>query len=119
MSMTIDFSDEVQVKISMIDYVKGLMQDLPDDMKSLAMTPSVYHLFDFNSDAKKFIPEYMMFFHIQIARLMLLSKRDVPDIQTAVVFLFKMVKGPDVDYYNKLSHVMKYLSDTWKLHFFY
>ena len=51
-------------------------------------------------------------FHHNTAKLLFLSKRARPDIQTAVAFLTTRVKLPDRDDYKKLARVMKYLRAT-------
>jgi hypothetical protein len=48
-------------------------------------------------------------FHHFTAKLLFLSKRARPDIQTTVAFLTTRVKAPDEDDYKKLRRVMKYL----------
>ena len=51
-------------------------------------------------------------FHQNAARLLFLSKRASPDIQTAIVFLCTRVKSPDVNDNKKMGRVMRYLRDT-------
>jgi hypothetical protein len=48
-------------------------------------------------------------FHHHTAKLLFLSKRARPDIQTAVTFLTTRVREPDEDDYKKLARCMKYL----------
>jgi hypothetical protein len=48
-------------------------------------------------------------FHHHTAKLLFLSRRARPDIQTAVSFLTKRVKAPDQDDYKKLRQTMQYL----------
>jgi hypothetical protein len=47
-----------------------------------------------------------------VAKLLFLSKRARPDIQLAVSFLCTRVKKPDMDDYQKLCRVIKYLRNT-------
>jgi hypothetical protein len=51
-------------------------------------------------------------FHHHTAKLLFLSKRARPDIQTAVAFLTTRVRSPDEDDYKKLGRCMKYLRGT-------
>ena len=43
------------------------------------------------------------------AKLLLISKRVRPNLQGAVAFLSTRVKGPNMDDYNNLGKVIKYL----------
>lgn len=55
------------------------------------------------------------FFHHLTAKLLFLSKRARPDIQTAVAFLCTRVKAPDMDDLKKLRWVIQYLRKTHSL----
>ena len=48
-------------------------------------------------------------FHTNTVKLLFLSKRARPDVQTAVAYLTMRVRAPVEDHHKKLSHVMKYL----------
>jgi hypothetical protein len=43
--MTLDYSDDGKVKIIMKDYIKKMLDELPDDMDGEAGTPASLHLF--------------------------------------------------------------------------
>jgi len=47
-----------------------------------------------------------------VARLLFLSKRARPDLQTAIAFLCTRVQSPDVDDNKKLGRVMRHLRET-------
>ena len=49
------------------------------------------------------------------AKLLYLSKRTRPDIQTAVAFLTTHVSSPDYDDYKKLGRCLKYVAETKEL----
>ena len=51
-----------------------------------------------------------------VAKLLFLSKRARPDLQTAIAFLCTRVKEADIDDYKKLSRVIKYIRATKELH---
>jgi hypothetical protein len=46
--MTIDYSLNGKVKITMIDYIQGMLDKLPNDMADKAATPAARHLFQVN-----------------------------------------------------------------------
>ena len=113
LGMTLDYSTKGKVEIKMVDYIDGMLAELPPDMDGEAATPASSHLFDVNVDNPVALcKEKADFFHHNVAKLLFLCKRARPDIQTAVAFLCTRVKEPDVDDYKKLSRVMKYLRAT-------
>jgi Reverse transcriptase (RNA-dependent DNA polymerase) len=112
--MTIDFTKPGKVVFFMIDYIKGMLTGLPEDMEGESPTPAANHLFDVHPESENMLldkPTSDMFHH-NVAKLLFLCKRARPDIQTAVSFLCTRVKNPDTDDYKKLSKVMKYLRGT-------
>jgi hypothetical protein len=113
LGMTLDYSTPGQAKIIMIDYIQGMIDELPADMNGHAATPAASHLFDVNNeDPNKLDEDEAIMFHHNVAKLLFLCKRARPDIQTAVSFLCTRVKSPDTDDYKKLTRVMKYLRAT-------
>jgi Reverse transcriptase (RNA-dependent DNA polymerase) len=112
LGMTIDFSEDGKVKFSMLDYVKNMLDNLPEDMLGESNTPASNNLFEVNPDATKLDESTSEMYHHNTAKLLFLCKRARPDIQTAVSFLCTRVKGPDVDDYQKLKRVMRYLRGT-------
>jgi hypothetical protein len=113
LGMTIDYSVPGKVKISMDDYVRNLLEEVPEDMNGIASSPAAEHLFKINTtNPIKLSEEQAVLFHHYTAKLLFLSKRARPDIQTAVAFLSTRVKAPDVDDYKKLARVIKYLRGT-------
>jgi hypothetical protein len=109
LGMTIDYSIPGKVKFTMLDYIKGMLDDLPSDMDGAVITPASSHLFDVDESAEMLSEELGNTFHHNTAKLLFLCKRARPDIQTAVAFLCTRVKAPDVDDYKKLARTMKYL----------
>jgi hypothetical protein len=110
LGMKIDYSISGKVKLSMYDYIEGMLGELPDDMDSVAAMPAGNHLFQVNHENPMLLDKQeCVMFHHNVAKLLLLCKRSRPDIQTAVAFLTTRVKEPDVDNYKKLSRVMRYL----------
>jgi hypothetical protein len=112
LGMTLDYSVDGQCKVIMKDYVEATLEALPNDMDGEAATPAAHHLFEVNEDRDKLDEQTSEMFHHNTAKLLFLSKRARPDIQTAVAFLTTRVKLPDRDDYKKLARVMKYLRAT-------
>jgi len=53
LGMTLDFSVKGKFKVKMLDYVDGMLSNLPADMRGTAATPAGDHLFDVNDSAEK------------------------------------------------------------------
>jgi hypothetical protein len=116
LGMTISFEIPGKVQITMFDYIKKMLNDLPPDMDGIAVTPAANHLFDVDISGKVPLDEpNAILFHHLVAKLLFLCKRARPDIQTAVAFLSTRVKSPDGHDYRKLARVMRYLRATMDL----
>lgn len=117
LGMTIDYSVEGKVMIKMLDYVLEILDEAPVDMNGEAVTPAAEHLFTLNEvDPEKLDEPGSELYHRLVAKLLFLSKRSRPDIQTAVAFLTTRVRGPDTDDYKKLSRVIRYLRESKELY---
>jgi Reverse transcriptase (RNA-dependent DNA polymerase) len=115
LGMTLDYSETGKCKVKMNDYISDMLDDVPTDMRGNAATPAAHHLFEVNQEATPLDETTSQMFHHNTAKLLFLSKRARPDIQTAVAFLTTRVKAPDVDDYKKLARVMKYLDGSQHL----
>jgi hypothetical protein len=109
LGMTLDFSEDLKVKIIMKEYIEEMFDELDGDMDGVAATPAAALLFTINENATKLDGEASDLFHHYTAKLLFLSRRARPDIQTAVAFLTTRVKGPDVDDQKKLRRCIQYL----------
>jgi hypothetical protein len=109
LGMTIDYSIPGKVQFIMNDYIENLIDDAPADMTGNAATPAAKHLFEVNDNAQKLSPKNSDVYHHNTAKLLYLSKRARPDLQTAVAFLCTRVKQPDVDDWKKLGRCIRYL----------
>ena len=115
LGMDMDWSSPKRVKISMIKYLKAIIETFPELIKSTAESPAAEHLFQTRDGdpAQTFLPEEQaQAFHHTVAQLLFVAMRARPDIQTAVSFLTKRVKQPDEDDWGKLKRVLKYLKGT-------
>lgn len=112
LGMTLDFSTAGKVKFTMVDFIESMLEELPDDMDGHAATPAANYLFKINRQALALDDSDAEMFHTNVAKLLYLSKRARPDIQTAVAFLSTRVVAPNVDDYGKLKRCMRYLRAT-------
>ena len=112
LGMTIDFSIDGKVQISMEEYIRNMLTELLEDMDGMATTPATEHLFKVNETPTYLDEKEAMFFHHNVAKLLFLCKHARPDIQTAVAFLITRIQHPDRDDYKKLGRAMTYLRKT-------
>jgi hypothetical protein len=113
LGMVLDFTDPGKVAISMIEYIKGVLHDAPDDMKGTAINPAAKHLFTVNENNPKMLEGARRNTYVRmVMQLLYLSQRGRPDVRTAVSFLCGRLTSPDEDDYKKLTRVIKYLRGT-------
>ena len=113
LGMTIDYSVKGKVKFYMFDYIEQVLSEVDSTlMVGSSKTPAGAQLFSVSDDGIKLNRKEADAFHRNVARLLFLSKRARPDLQTAVAFLCTRVQSPDVDDNKKLGRVMRYLRET-------
>jgi hypothetical protein len=114
LGMTLDYSTKGEVKVTMVDYLKGVLGDFPEAIIGSAHTPASEHLFDVRPDEERtpLSEEQARAFHHAVAQLLFASSRSRKDIQTAVSFLTTRVKHPDEDDWEKLKRLLKYIRGT-------
>jgi len=101
--LTLDYTRKVQVKISMYEHVRKLVENAPEDIIGTAKTQAFGHLFMTNPECDKLPEKTAQMFHHNVAKLLYLCRRTRQDIQTATAFLCIQVKSPDSDDYKKLA----------------
>jgi hypothetical protein len=116
LGMTIDYSEDGKVKFMMTDYVDGILDEAPDDMDGIAVTPAASNLFTVRDNVDKLDDDRSETFHRFTAKLLYLCKRARPDLQPTVAFLTTRVAQPDTDDWNKLTRAIRYLRDSKSLY---
>jgi hypothetical protein len=111
LGMTLGFTEDGKVKIAMKDCIEEMLAETPDDVDGKAGTPASLHLFAIQDEPGGLLldEDGAELFHHHTAKLLFLSRRAWPDIQTAVSFLTKRVKAPDQDDCKKLCRTMQHL----------
>ena len=90
--MKLDYRKQGKVKTNMTDYLKKIMDDLPDKYQGRAITPAANHFFEFNETARKLSKKYTHTFHTIVEKFLFLCKREWPDILTGVALLTRVVR---------------------------
>jgi hypothetical protein len=114
LGVNMEFCDDGVLEVSMVKYLRNVIDEFPEVIKGRAATPAHDKLFVVrdNGDARKLNEEQSLAFHHTVAQLLFMATRARRDIQTAVAFLTTRVKSPDKDDWGKLKRVLKYLNGT-------
>ena len=115
LGMRLDYSGQVKVKIDMTEYLKKILDDLPDKYQGEAITLAENNLFEENETARNISNRDAQAFHTIVVKLLFLCKQVRPDIITGVDFLTTRAREPGKDDKNKLGHTLKYLISTRNL----
>ena len=76
--MIMDFSEEGKVSINMVEYIKTVIADFPEEIIGIKTSPAQDHLFEVRDESEaRFLPEEQaMAFHHATAQLIFLSARE-------------------------------------------
>ena len=104
LGMILYYSKRGKIQFQMFNYIGNMIEELPEWwLDGPAATPAANHLFEVNDDAEKLPEKEALLYHHHTAKLLYLSKRARPDIQTSVAFMCTIVTQPDVDDLKKLQ----------------
>lgn len=114
--MDLDYSEPNVVAVSMIPYMKEIVDEFPGDLgNKTAKTPVAANLFDVSPNALLLPNDKAQHFHHVVAKLLWASMRARADILLAVSFLTSRVKQPTEDDWGKLVRLIIYVWDTLAL----
>ena len=111
LGMIFDFSPKRKLMVTMMEYIKNIIKDFPEEIVGTKTSPATDHLFTVRdpSLAKVLPEEQAMAFNRTTAQLLFLSARAWRDIQPATAFLTTQVRSPDEDNWGKDKRVLSYL----------
>jgi hypothetical protein len=114
LGMTLDYSEKGEVKVTMMDYMNGVIEDPPEVITVVAATPATENLFEVRPDENRILLDEKrgQAFHHATAQLLFASSRARKDIQCTVAFLKTRVKTPDEDDWGKLKRLLRYIIGT-------
>ncbi len=99
LGMIFDFSKKAKVMANMIEYIKNIVANFPDEITMVKTSLAADHLFKVQEESEaKPLPEVQaMAFHHTTVQMLFLSTHARRDIQTATAFFMMQVKSPDED----------------------
>ena len=121
LAMLLDFSHKGQCRVSMYDYVDGILEAFDDAVKKYddgylkvgkrrsKSSAAPDNLFVVDEDCEKLSDDVAASFHTIVAKVLYVTKRARPDTSLAIAFLTTRVRAPDTDDWEKLCHLMEYL----------
>ncbi len=124
LGMMLDFATSKIVKVTMLEYVDEIIgswdiawSELDDGYKVVSgckriATAAPDDLFKVDEDAMKLDQARAKAFHNITAKGIYVDKKARPDISLSIAFLTARVKGPDIDNWRKLCHLVEYLHST-------
>ena len=103
LGMTLDFSEHGIVKVDMVDYIEGMLEDslMSLGTKDTSPTPAAEDLFVVNDDVLLLRVQAELF-HTIVTKGLFVCKRAHPDIHPAIAFLCTRVRAPTVADWDKL-----------------
>jgi hypothetical protein len=114
LGIDLEFREDGNLDVSMVKYLKGVIEGFPEQITGKSPTPAGDRLFDIRDEKERKLldEERAVAFHHTTAQLLFMATRARRDIQTAVAFLTTRVKSPDEDDWGKLKRVLRYLNGT-------
>jgi hypothetical protein len=113
LGMTIDFRVKSEVRFSQYDFLKKLLNSLPDSMSTgKKNTAAPEYLFKTTDSSCPLNNTRKELFHTITAKTLWLSQRTRTDVQLAVGFCCTRIKEPNEHDWKKLTHLMQYLRGT-------
>ena len=113
LGMKINLSNAVKVMFTMYDYVKNMLEELPEEwLSGGSETPDDNQMFSVDPDSDNLSKKDAVFFNHNVAKLLCLLKRARPNIQPTIAFVCKHIHELDLDDAKKLVRIMIYLQKT-------
>ena len=112
LAMTLDYSSPGVLKVDMTAYVKGMVNDFPEQLTGKGKVPWTENLFKVDPESKKLKPDKAKIFHTFVMKGMFLCKRGRQDIQPGIAFLSTRTQAPTESDWYKLIKIMTFLKAT-------
>ena len=108
-----DLSEPGVLKMDMIQYMKGMVDEFPMDLTEKVEDPALPGIAA-ESSGGLLDKEKHQIFHTFVAKELFACKRARPDIHYAITILSTRVSKPQLSDWNNLVHLMKFIAATWE-----
>ena len=97
LDMDFDFTEKGVVSVSMINYMKEIVEEFPEEIKGTVSSPAANNLFEVRPDPVLLNDKMAEIFHHTVVKIFWASLRAHPDLLVAISFLTSRVQKPDKD----------------------
>ena len=113
LGMDMLFQNDGTVRIEMKEQLQGVINLVdPKSLNDKVSSPATKKLFDVDDEAEQLDKVDSDRFHSIVAKLLYISKRSRPDLDTAVAFLTTRVSKSTVEDWSKLLRLLSYARQT-------
>ena len=112
LGMDIEFLPDKTVAIGTPQHIDEAIEDFGEQLNTDVTNPAKAKLFHIYTQATLLDKEKAELFHSVTAKLLWVSKRSRPDIETAISFLSTRVRSPTTEDWGKLKRVLSFLQKT-------
>ena len=105
-------SEPGTLKLDMIEYMKGMVDEFPEDLGDDTEEHVAPSDLLAAGDSPKLDKERAATFHKYVAKGLFACKRARPDIHEVIAVLSTRLKEPNEDDWRKLLHLMKFINGT-------
>ena len=112
LGMIIFITEDKTIEITMKDQVQEVFKIFREELSGSVSSPATKKLMTVNASAKQLDNEKSDIFNSVTAKLLFITKRAKPDIETVVSFLTKRVARSNEDDWKKLKRVLIWCKKT-------
>ena len=104
--------DDRKFEVEMKDQLLEAVEMFGEEITGVVKSPAQHHLFTVDEDAIKLEGKQKEIFHSVTQKLLYITKRARPDLETTVAFLTTRVSKSDVDDWKKLGRLLTWVMNT-------
>ena len=93
-------------------HIKGILESVAKGMNSTAKTSAANHLFTVQEDGGTLTRVQADLFQTLVEKILFISFRSYPDLNTELVFVTMPVRNPEEDNYKELTQTISYTRAT-------
>ena len=112
LAIFLDYKHDGNVVADMAYYVKKMLDDFPEKIRSGKSCPWTERLFKVDDRSELLSEDKAKTFYTFVMKGMFVCKRARPDIQPAIAFLSTRVRSPTVQDWKKLLRLLAFLKET-------
>ena len=114
LGMALDFRNPVELPVTMVYYLKGVLEYFLELVTGRSTILSANYLFLFRpeDDRNLLDKEWATSFRRKVEQLLFVTLRARKDIKMDIAFLCNQVRSPDGDYWGNIVRVIRYIRGT-------